>query len=93
MFHTPANARIAADQAGLAPARLQPDVGGVRGDGVSAQTSDNNLHAIINPSQNPTLMKSEMIKGQSKSLQGAFEWAWIQDPPVSWFCWKLDSEG
>lgn len=41
---TPEPRRRAAAQAALAPARTQPDVGGVRGDGVSVQTCETGVN-------------------------------------------------
>lgn len=78
--------RTSADQVWLAPAWLQPDVGGVRADGVSAQTSDKNLHApakVTTPSQNPGLIKFRMTKEQSNPLHDAFKCSLTKDPPVN----------
>lgn len=80
--------RTSADQVWLAPAWLQPDVGGVRADLVSAQASDKNLHApakIMTPSQNPGLIKFKMTEEQSNPLHDALKYNLTKDPPVNLF--------
>lgn len=78
--------RTSVDQVWLAPAWPQPDVEGVRADGVSAQTSDKNLHApakITTPSQNPGLIKFKMTEEQSNPLHDAFKCSLTKDPRVN----------